>query len=117
MTASNGSPTPWSPVYLPGRHPRARLMRLDAATLLKRFYLCERSVVMSQAAYGRRWHQTYPKRVSDIETLRQKCDALVAAEIARATAEERVEIRRVVEAMIYRAEQNSGGVRLKGETI
>lgn len=38
-------------VYLPGLHPRARLMRLDAATVLKRYYLCERSLVLSQAAW------------------------------------------------------------------
>ena len=37
--------------YLPGKHPRARFLRLDAATILKRFYLCERSLIISQSAW------------------------------------------------------------------
>ena len=37
--------------YLPGEHPRARFLRLDAATILKRFYLCERSLIISQSAW------------------------------------------------------------------
>ena len=37
--------------YLPGEHPRARFLRLDAATVLKRFYLCERSLIISQSAW------------------------------------------------------------------
>ena len=37
--------------YLPGGHPRARFLRLDAATILKRFYLCERSLIISQSAW------------------------------------------------------------------
>ena len=37
--------------YLPGEHSRARFLRLDAATVLKRFYLCERSLIISQSAW------------------------------------------------------------------
>ena len=37
--------------YLPGEHSRARFLRLDAATILKRFYLCERSLIISQSAW------------------------------------------------------------------
>ncbi len=37
--------------YLPGEHPRARFLRLDAATVLKRFYLCERALIISQSAW------------------------------------------------------------------
>lgn len=37
--------------YLPGEHPRARFLRLDAATILKRFYLCERALIISQSAW------------------------------------------------------------------
>ncbi len=37
--------------YLPGLHPRARWMRLDAAALLKRFYFLEQSLVVSQAGW------------------------------------------------------------------
>ncbi len=37
--------------YLPGEHSRARFLRLDAATILKRFYLCERSLIVSQSGW------------------------------------------------------------------
>ena len=37
--------------YLPGEHSRARFLRLDAATILKRFYRCERSLIVSQSAW------------------------------------------------------------------
>ena len=37
--------------YLPGLHPRARWMRLDAAALLKRFFFLEQSLVVSQAGW------------------------------------------------------------------
>ena len=37
--------------YLPGAHSRARFLRLDAATILKRFYLCERSLIISQSGW------------------------------------------------------------------
>jgi len=37
--------------YLPGLHPRARWMRLDAAALLKRFHFLEQSLVVSQAGW------------------------------------------------------------------
>ncbi|MEP7358404.1 MAG: DUF455 family protein [Anaerolineales bacterium] len=37
--------------YLPGLHPRARWMRLDAAALLKRFFFLEQSLVISQAGW------------------------------------------------------------------
>ena len=61
------------------------------------------------AAYGRRWHEAlragYPERVPDLETMRSRCDELVAAEIATATEAERADIRQVAEAMISRAEQ------------
>jgi hypothetical protein len=38
-------------LYLRSSQPRARLLRLDAATILKRYYLCERSLVISQAGW------------------------------------------------------------------
>src|SRR4029077_19854471 len=40
-----------SPPFLPNPQPRARWMRLDTAQLLKRFYFCERSVLLSCAAW------------------------------------------------------------------
>lgn len=38
-------------VYLPGQHTRARWLRIDAAKILKRFFFCERSLVISQAGW------------------------------------------------------------------
>ncbi len=38
-------------VYLPGQHIRATYMRMDAARLLKRFFLCEEALVISQGAW------------------------------------------------------------------
>ncbi len=37
--------------YLPGRHHRAQWMRLDTAEILKRFFFCERSLIVSQAGW------------------------------------------------------------------
>src|ERR1700730_15286826 len=37
--------------YLLSPQPRARWMRLDTAQLLKRFFFCERSLLVSQAAW------------------------------------------------------------------
>lgn len=37
--------------YLPGQHARATFMRMDAARLLKRFFLCEESLVISQGGW------------------------------------------------------------------
>jgi hypothetical protein len=37
--------------YLPGQHARATYMRLDAARLLKRFFLCEEALIISQAGW------------------------------------------------------------------
>jgi len=38
-------------LYLPGSQVRGRYMRLDAATILKRFFFCERSLVISQSGW------------------------------------------------------------------
>jgi Protein of unknown function (DUF455) len=40
-----------SPTFLSSPQPRARWMRLDTAQLLKRFFFCERSLLVSQAAW------------------------------------------------------------------
>lgn len=37
--------------YLPGQHARATFMRMDAARLLKRFFLCEEALVISQGGW------------------------------------------------------------------
>lgn len=37
--------------YLPGLAPRAARMRVDIATILKRFYFCERALVVAQAGW------------------------------------------------------------------
>jgi hypothetical protein len=37
--------------YLPGQNARARWMRLDAASLLKRFYFCEQQLVVAQGGW------------------------------------------------------------------
>ncbi|MCK6629939.1 MAG: DUF455 family protein [Anaerolineae bacterium] len=38
-------------VYLPGQHIRARWLRIDAAKILKRFFFCERSLIISQSGW------------------------------------------------------------------
>ncbi len=59
------------------------------------------------AAYGHRWlnalHQTFPERVPDIETIRARCEALVADEVRRATDEDRADTRAVAVAMLRKA--------------
>ncbi|MCH2667409.1 MAG: DUF455 family protein [Deinococcales bacterium] len=40
-----------TPTYLPGHHPRARLMRIDSASIFKRLYLLERCLIISQAGW------------------------------------------------------------------
>lgn len=42
---------PDSSFYLPGTHARAGWMRRDTADILKRFFLCEQSLVISQGAW------------------------------------------------------------------
>ncbi len=37
--------------YLPGTHPRAHWMRMDAASLLKRFFFCEQALIIAQAGW------------------------------------------------------------------
>jgi uncharacterized ferritin-like protein (DUF455 family) len=37
--------------YLPGHHQRARLMRYDTAVILKRFFFCEQSLIVTQAGW------------------------------------------------------------------
>ncbi len=39
------------PSYLPGTHRRALWLRMDAARILKRFFFCERALVVAQAAW------------------------------------------------------------------
>ncbi len=38
-------------LYLPGHHNRAKLMRYDTAVILKRFFFCEQSLIVSQAGW------------------------------------------------------------------
>jgi hypothetical protein len=38
-------------LYLPGRNDRAKLMRLDTAVILKRFFFVERSLIITQAGW------------------------------------------------------------------
>lgn len=38
-------------IYLPGTHSRARWMRMDAARILKRFYFCERALIVAQSGW------------------------------------------------------------------
>jgi hypothetical protein len=40
-----------APRYLPGNQPRARWKRLDTAQILKRFYFCERALIVSASAW------------------------------------------------------------------
>ncbi len=37
--------------YLPGRRERARLMRMDSAAILKRFFFCEEVLIRGQAGW------------------------------------------------------------------
>jgi hypothetical protein len=37
--------------YLPGQHERAKLMRYDTAVILKRFFFCEQSLIITQAGW------------------------------------------------------------------
>jgi uncharacterized ferritin-like protein (DUF455 family) len=61
------------------------------------------------AYYGKRWlnalHEAYPDQVPDIETLRDRCDWLVAQEVAGATEADRAATFEVAEAMIAKAKQ------------
>jgi uncharacterized ferritin-like protein (DUF455 family) len=61
------------------------------------------------AAYGHRWldalRQAYPDRVPEIDTIRERCDALVAAEVAAATPEERADTARAAAHMLQKAER------------
>lgn len=38
-------------LYLPGQHERAKLMRYDTAVILKRFFFCEQSLIVTQAGW------------------------------------------------------------------
>ncbi len=40
-----------APTYLSSQQPRARWLRFDTALILKRFFFCERSLLISQAAW------------------------------------------------------------------
>ncbi len=59
------------------------------------------------AEYGHRWldalHERYPERVPRIETLREQCDSLVAAEVAAATDADRAETHAVAGRLIEKA--------------
>ena len=61
------------------------------------------------AAYGHRWldalRALHPDAVPDIDTIRQQCDALVAAEVAAATPADRSEIYAVAQAMLAKVEK------------
>ena len=60
------------------------------------------------AHYGRRWltelSRTQPGRVPSIEDLNQKCDQLVAAEVAEATSADLEIIRKIADNMIQKAQ-------------
>ncbi|MBK8049869.1 MAG: DUF455 family protein [Anaerolineales bacterium] len=61
------------------------------------------------AAYGHRWldalRALYPERVPDIDTIRQRCDELVAHEVKSATPADQAEINAIAQAMIDKAER------------
>jgi uncharacterized ferritin-like protein (DUF455 family) len=61
------------------------------------------------AHYGRHWHEVlrekYPERIPEVEVIRARCDQLVAEQVARASDEDRSDIRRLAEAMIAKAER------------
>ena len=40
-----------STAYLPGRQERARLMRMDSAAILKRFFFCEEVLIRGQGGW------------------------------------------------------------------
>src|SRR5258708_19487172 len=37
--------------FLPGENPRAKRMRMDTASILKRFFFCEQSLIISHAGW------------------------------------------------------------------
>jgi len=43
--------------YLPGSHERGRYMRMDTAQILKRFFFCERALIIAQAGWVAGWHR------------------------------------------------------------
>jgi uncharacterized ferritin-like protein (DUF455 family) len=45
------TPTDSSATYLPGVHRRALWLRFDAARILKRFFFCERALIVAQSAW------------------------------------------------------------------
>jgi uncharacterized ferritin-like protein (DUF455 family) len=61
------------------------------------------------AYYGKHWldalRQVHPKRVPDIEAIRETCETLVAAQVNSATAIDRAETRQVAQAMIDKAQR------------
>lgn len=61
------------------------------------------------AYYGRHWYEAlqnqYPDRVPDVDVMLNRCDRLVANQLAKATDEDCEDIRRVAESMIRKAEQ------------
>jgi uncharacterized ferritin-like protein (DUF455 family) len=60
------------------------------------------------AYYGRRWYEALqtkqPDHVPEVDAMLDRCDRLVADQLARATDADRADIRRVAEAMIRKAE-------------
>jgi len=60
------------------------------------------------AYYGRHWYEAlqtkHPDRVPEVDAMLDRCDRLVADQLARATDADRADIRRVAEAMIRKAE-------------
>ncbi|MGL4650914.1 MAG: DUF455 family protein [Caldilineaceae bacterium] len=47
MTTSQLTPA----TYLPGQHQRARWLRMDAARILKRYFFCERALIIAQSGW------------------------------------------------------------------
>jgi hypothetical protein len=64
------------------------------------------------AYYGKHWYEAlqkkYPDRVPDVDVTLDHCDKLVATKIAKATDDDREDIRRIAESMIRKAEQVGG---------
>ncbi|MCG3210951.1 MAG: hypothetical protein FOGNACKC_04587 [Anaerolineae bacterium] len=61
------------------------------------------------AYYGKHWldalREARPERVPDIEILRERCETLVAAQVATATEADRAETRQIAQAMIDKAQR------------
>lgn len=66
------------------------------------------------AAYGHRWlsalHSAHPDLVPDVDTIRARCEALVAAEVSRAGEDDRANTREVALAMLRKARADNSQI-------